>query len=206
MIFDPKVLVAKGYDAIAERYACWTAGSRQREYWLDRLSDRLSPHSLILDLGCGNGMVARRLTGSGHDVVGIDISSKQIELARRNAPDAKFLLGDIATCPFAASLIDAAIVLYSITHVPRQEHAALLRAVARCLKPRGWLLASMGVEDTDEWRGSWLGTEMFFSHFDAKTNATLIANSGFITERSGIVGEEEDGKLVEFLWILASKS
>jgi SAM-dependent methyltransferase len=54
----------------------------------------------IVDIGCGSGTLARRLVNRGYDVVGIDISSAMIRLARAKAPDARFRV---------ASLIDARI-------------------------------------------------------------------------------------------------
>ncbi len=45
---------------------------------------------LVIDAGCGSGVWARELTGSGYDVLGIDISPAMIRLARRHAPKAKF--------------------------------------------------------------------------------------------------------------------
>lgn len=48
---------------------------------------------LIVDLGCGSGIWARALTDAGYEVLGVDISSAMIQLARRNAPPGKFRTG-----------------------------------------------------------------------------------------------------------------
>src|SRR5262245_2693017 len=48
---------------------------------------------LVVDLGCGSGVWARRLTAAGYDVLGIDGSSSMIALARRVAPLATFRKG-----------------------------------------------------------------------------------------------------------------
>jgi len=52
---------------------------------------------LVVDIGCGSGVLARRLTGAGFDVLGIDASPAMIDLARQTAPDARFLAGSFAT-------------------------------------------------------------------------------------------------------------
>ena len=55
---DPKLLVARGYDRIAEGLYLrqrQTAPSGVKRGYLDRLAEELQPGSRILDLGCGAG-------------------------------------------------------------------------------------------------------------------------------------------------------
>lgn len=56
------------------------------------------PRGLIVDVGCGSGVLARELTRDGFDVLGIDSSPAMIALARRNAPEARFETGSFADC------------------------------------------------------------------------------------------------------------
>lgn len=55
-----------------------------------------------LDVGCGEGMLARQLTHSVPRVVGIDRDAASIHLARRQDPrgEIDFICGDFLTCPF----------------------------------------------------------------------------------------------------------
>ncbi|HEU4886386.1 MAG TPA: class I SAM-dependent methyltransferase [Thermoanaerobaculia bacterium] len=65
----------------------------------------LLPKGLIVDVGCGSGVLARALTDAGFEVLGIDASPAMIELARVHAPDARFevaTFGDAALPPCAA--------------------------------------------------------------------------------------------------------
>jgi len=50
---------------------------------------------LIVDLGCGTGLLARELIDDGYDVFGIDISEAMIEIARMRAPEAEFRVGSL---------------------------------------------------------------------------------------------------------------
>jgi SAM-dependent methyltransferase len=63
-----------------------------------------APHmhssKLIVDLGCGSGIWTRTLVDSGYQVLGVDLSSAMIELARQRVPQGSFLV---------ASFIDAAL-------------------------------------------------------------------------------------------------
>jgi SAM-dependent methyltransferase len=45
---------------------------------------------LVVDLGCGSGIWARRLTDEGYDVLGVDYSAALLALARKKAPQATF--------------------------------------------------------------------------------------------------------------------
>jgi len=67
----------------------------------------LEPHQirdgLVLDLGCGSGILTQALTNAGYRVLGVDISESMLSIARRRAPDADFILGylfqiDIPPC------------------------------------------------------------------------------------------------------------
>ena len=44
----------------------------------------------VVDLGCGSGILARRVSDSGYEVEGVDLSPAMLDLARRNAPQATF--------------------------------------------------------------------------------------------------------------------
>jgi SAM-dependent methyltransferase len=59
----------------------------------------LPPRSSVVELGCGAGVTALRLTGAGHDVLGIDQSAALIALARERAPRARFRVGSFVSEP-----------------------------------------------------------------------------------------------------------
>jgi ubiquinone/menaquinone biosynthesis C-methylase UbiE len=207
MLSDTKKTVASGYDQIAETYLQWTAGSSLRRSWLEAMLPVLPRGARVLDLGCGAGVpVARWLTEQGCVVVGVDGSPRQIALARDNEPRAEFIAADMTAVEFEPMSFDAVTAFYSITHVPRDEHPMLLRRIRTWLKPGGMFLASLGYGDTPAWMGEWLGTTMFFSHFDAATNLALVKDAGFDIDRSEIIGEEENGTEVRFLWVMARPS
>jgi SAM-dependent methyltransferase len=204
MIEGPKSLVASGYDLIAEAYLERYGRSAVRDYWLRKLIALLTENARILDLGCGAGIpVARELAARGFEIIGVDGSARQIELARASVPAAAFLQADMTSVQFSPNSFDAICAFYSITHVPRGEHAALFRQIATWLKPGGAFVASLGADKPGDWKGDWLGVEMFFSHFGAETNEQLIRNAGLAIEEAKVVEQDnEDGR---FLWIVARR-
>ena len=54
------------------------------------------PNRHILDIGCGNGALARGLTARGYEVWGVDASASGIERANNHQPG-RFFRVDIAT-------------------------------------------------------------------------------------------------------------
>jgi len=54
---------------------------------------------LVVDLGCGSGILARELVLSGHNVLGVDLSESMLALARKQAPEAEFRQGSILDVP-----------------------------------------------------------------------------------------------------------
>jgi ubiquinone/menaquinone biosynthesis C-methylase UbiE len=203
----PKDIVARGYDHIAERYAAWSQTVRveERERYTQVLSDRLPSGADVLDLGCGAGLTTGRLA-ERFVVTGVDISERQIQLARRNVPLATFVQADMTTLAFPPATFDAVAAFYSITHVPCEEHSALLRNIATWLRPGGLLVASLAA---GPWTGStvddWLGTPMYFSHRDGETSMRLVREAGLEILSARDETANEDGDPVTFLWIVAQK-
>lgn len=203
---DPKRLVAAGYDAIAERYLEWSAlrPSAVRLHYLERAIELIPPGADVLELGCGAGIPMTRALAADRRVTGVDISATQIELARKNVPAATFIEEDMTSLEFPPASFDAVVAFYSLTHVPRNEHPALLQRIREWLRPGGVFLASMGADASpDEVEDDWLGVPMFFSHFGARRNRHMIEDAGLIVEDARIEIEPEDRHDARFLWIVA---
>jgi len=203
---DPVAIVAVGYDRIAERYAEWSAriDDTARERYSRWLLDALPAGSRVLDLGCGDGRATTRRLSERFHVTGVDCSPAQVARARVNVPAATILQADMTTLDLAPGSFDAVVALYSLTHVPRRMHRALLESISRWLRPGGVFLATMGAGAApDAVEADWLGAPMFFSHYDASTNRRLVRQTGFELVSARVETIEEDGAIVPFLWIVA---
>lgn len=200
---ETKRLVEAGYDRIADAYLERFGESSVRAAKLAQFIDGLPSGACLLDLGCGAGIpVARDLVAGGFAVTGVDLSAAQIERARRNVPAARFLQADITTLQFPEASFDGICAFYSLTHLPRAEHAGLLRRVAFWLRPGGRFLASFGASES-EWSGEWLGAPMFFSHHHPDAAKRLVSEAGLELARAEIL--LQDNEAAEFLWIAAVK-
>jgi SAM-dependent methyltransferase len=180
---DPVGIVAAGYDRIGEAYAAHSESIRSGETYYQRFLDRclgLVPEGgLVLDLGCGAGIVAAEIAARAR-VVGVDISRTQIRLARARVPHGTFVLADMSRLAFRPSAFDAVSAFWSLIHVPRERHAELLRRLHRWLKPGGLLFGTFGSGDNpDEREQDFFGAPMYWSHFDAETIRRLVSEAGF---------------------------
>lgn len=204
-VTDPKELVARGYDAVADAYAKL---ERPEAEWprlrhLRELLARTPEGAAVLDIGCGSGVPATRAIAAAHEAVGIDISRAQIELARRNVPGASFVHGDIMAVDFPPHSFAAIVAFYVLDHLPREEHAALFARAAGWLRPGGLFLFSVEHGDEPGTVGEWLGAPMFFSQFDPETTLELLEGRGFRVLEHEVEPQIEGDVEVEYLWVLA---
>jgi SAM-dependent methyltransferase len=99
------------------------------------------PGERILDVGCGEGTLTRKIVARGASVLGIDNSPEMIAAARAAGIDA--VLMDAADMPLSAEF-DAAFSNAALHWVLEKERAA--RAIFRALKPGGRFAGEMGGE------------------------------------------------------------
>ncbi len=204
---DPrKETVSSAYDRIALRYLAWGqgVGADPRDRMTAAFMHLLPEGARVLELGCGAGVPSTRQLARRFQLVGVDISSSQIALARNNVPDAEFIHADLTELHLPDTSFDGVVALYAISHVPREQHARLFADVARWLKPGGLFLATLGSADSPDWTGEWLGEEMFFSSFDADENRRLLREAGFALLVDEVAITQEPEADAEFLWVLAS--
>lgn len=207
-ITDPrKAVVAAGYDVVAERYLEWSGGVQVRDHYLRQFYDLVPVGGRVLDLGCGAGVPIAKKLAERASVVGVDISATQVALAREKVPEASFINVDMMVVEFPPESFDGISAFFSLTHLPREEHAAMLRRIATWLRPGGVFVASMGDNSSnDAIENDWLGAAMFFSHFDAATNRQLIRLAGLQPIHEEVVEHIEDECAVHFLWVIARKN
>lgn len=136
----------------------------------------------VLDLGSGGGidvlLSAKRVGPTGH-AIGLDMTDEMLELARRNAAEAKatnveFLKGRIEEIPLPDASVD--VVISNCVVNLAVDKDAVFREVARVLRPGGRIgVADIVAEDvlTPEERaerGSYVGCiagALSFSEFEA---------------------------------------
>ena len=163
---DYKKIVKAGYNSIADQYLAERTRDSEDVRLLNDFIDLLAPKSKVLDAGCGAGIPISRTLSKKFNVTGVDFSEVQIELARRNVPNAVFLCEDMTKLNFPENMFDGIVSYYAIIHIPREEHQLLLANFYNILKPSGVGLLCLGAENLvnniDE---NYLGTQMYWKSF-----------------------------------------
>jgi cyclopropane fatty-acyl-phospholipid synthase-like methyltransferase len=103
----------------------------------------LQPGKQVLELGCGNGMVAEYIADqTGAHITGIDYSPQGVEQARRRTTDKRehltFAVGDLNTLELPAATYDAIISIDSIYF--SNDYTRTVREWRAALRPGGKLV------------------------------------------------------------------
>lgn len=201
---EPSRLVAAGYDKIGSEYAVHLSSGRTNETYYRRFLDHclglIPDDGLVLDAGCGAGLVAAEI-GRRSRVIGVDISTTQIRLASERVPGGMFVLADLAEVQFRPSSFDAIAAFWSVIHVRRELHRVILGRIHMWLRPGGVLFGTFGSDDNpDEWDDDFFGATMYWSHFDATTTQQLMSDAGFSIVQADVV--EDLGE--HSLWLIAT--
>jgi SAM-dependent methyltransferase len=138
------------YDQIAE----WYASERIDQTGVPEattLASSLPRGSLVLDVGCGNGIpITRVLLSEGHRVVGLDSSSAMIARFQQNWPVAFAVRGFVQSCPFADGAFDAAVAWGVMFHLTPDDAIRAIQNVSRILKCGAPFLFTSGDVDAFE--------------------------------------------------------
>ena len=96
----------------------------------------------VADLGCGPGRVSDYLASLGLDTVGVDLSPRMIEIARRSYPSLRFEVGSVTALDLPDGQLGGVIAWFSIFHTPADELPTVFGEFHRVLAPGGQLLVA----------------------------------------------------------------
>ncbi len=123
---------------------------------LEALLALLDPEWIVADIGCGTGEVAERLAHAVAKVVAIDREPSMIAAAKRrlnSVRNVEFRRGDVTNLPAQDSEFDAAVAMLLFHHL--DDPAGALRAIGRCVKPKGRVLViDMVAHDRSSYRAT----------------------------------------------------
>jgi SAM-dependent methyltransferase len=106
------------------------------------LDEVTEPSHLVLEAGCGSGVVVAYLDGLRRRVVGVDRATGALLSAKRQAPRLELAAGDLTHLPFLSSAFDLVISLGAVEHIEEGAGEALLEH-ARVLRSGGSMLITV---------------------------------------------------------------
>ncbi len=121
------------------------------QWWIDGFTDGADPEYVeqiiplaveelagrhkVLDIGCGDGQIARALAAQGSDVLGVDPTQLHIDVAIERGGGPRYLLGGATNIPTDDETFDAVVACLVFEHIDQMDEA--MTEVARVLKPNG---------------------------------------------------------------------
>jgi len=107
----------------------------------ESLVETLQPQAgeRILDLGCGDGFLTRKLAESGATLVGVDASLQMVAAAKERGVDARCVSGEALSFDQEFDAVFSNAALHWMT-----DQDAVLQGVYRALKPGGRFVAECG--------------------------------------------------------------
>jgi len=124
---------------------------RHAQWWIDGFTGGVDPEyeeqiiplavaelgggGRVLDVGCGDGQVARALAATGCSVTGIDPTARNLEVARERGGGPEYVEGAADDLPFLDANFDAVVACLVFEHIDDVD--AAIAEVARVLRPGG---------------------------------------------------------------------
>lgn len=152
---------------------------------------RLSPGSLVLDVGSGDGRNSAFAIEAGHHAVMLDVAPTALDLALRNMRGAErpplAVLSAMEEMPLAGGQFDAVICLDALPQVSNCHRA--LREMHRVLRPAGALYVNVFTPRDCAWGEgeqvgprSWVYKNTLFSFFEAGELESMCGGLFAVTE------------------------
>ncbi|MFM2330511.1 MAG: hypothetical protein RLZZ26_18 [Candidatus Parcubacteria bacterium] len=173
------------YNRIAEE---WHRDHTQDDWWMegtDAFIHELPENARVLDVGCGSGVKAEYLVAHGFAVVGIDISDKLLDIARREVPEGDFRQISMTELDSMPEMFDGVFAQASLLHIPKKDAENVVRKMAQRLVPGGLLYIAVkelreGKPDEEMLKENDYGYdyERFFSYFTMSELEQYFRNAG----------------------------
>lgn len=110
-------------------------------HWIAKARGALIPsasrqHAILVDIGCGAGLLAPHVVGKGYAHIGIDLSATA--LAQGGSRGVTGICGDVAAIPLRSGIADVVCAGEILEHV--HDLGAVLEEACRLLRPGGTLV------------------------------------------------------------------
>jgi SAM-dependent methyltransferase len=203
--------VSEAWEGVADQWVQWVRKTDHDSYWRFHRDAFLPlvppPGELTVDVGCGEGRVARDLRKLGHRVIAFDASPTMLAAAREADPEGDYRLADAAELPLDDACADIAVAFMSLQDVDDMPGA--VREIARVLRPGGRFcmavvhpINSAGSFDSDEddavfhIRGSYFESRPYVEPLE-RDGVSITFHSYHHSLASYLAPLEETGLLVE---------
>lgn len=161
--WDKKRRVMRRYDITARSYDSQYSQEQYSKYSKALENTVVPSGSIVLDAGCGTGLLFDRISPAAKIVVGIDVSSELLLRAKEKASEidnVHLLMADADCLPFRNSCFDLVLAFTMLQNMPRPLET--LKAFRKTARPEGTIIVT-GLK----------------KHFSMADFAVLLKKAGF---------------------------
>lgn len=180
---QPELDAVEHWTVHADEWIRWSREPDLDAYWFYRTQfANFLPSAGVstLEIGCGEGRIARDLSALGHRVTATDITPRLVAAAKSAGSAARYCVADAVNLPFTEGVFDRVIAYNVLMDV--QDMPAAISEAARVLTPGGTLTISIVHPFID--RGTFAGEsadatfEVRDSYFNCKTFTGIEERGG----------------------------
>lgn len=161
----------------------------------------------ILDIACGPGNITKYVLDRNPDynMLGIDLSSKMLDLAQINNPTAQFQLMDCKEINKIEKRFDGIMCGFCLPYLTREEAIELIANTSEILKPNGVFYLST-MEDDYAKSGliiSSLGDQVYLNYHQADYLTKAFEENNFeIIDMKRFKSTDKDGAMITDLVLI----
>jgi ubiquinone/menaquinone biosynthesis C-methylase UbiE len=198
------------YDKTAKNYADKFIDELRHKH-LDRIllksfASENSANGTLIDLGCGPGQTTKYLSECGvTDILGVDISSNMVTVAKNINPHLHFETADILNLKYPDNSFGSAIAFYAIVHFDYEQLKTAFKEIKRVLTNTGQFLFSFHIGGNVVHMDNFLDHHVHIDFYFFETNKItgLLTEIGFeiidIIERQPYKDVENPSKRA-YIW------
>ena len=158
----------------------------------------------VLDVACGDGVLAELLSGRASSITGIDISETLIAAARARLKDAaqvRLLTGDMHAIPLPDSQFDHVFLMHALAYTKKPQD--VLREAARVLRPDGRLV--IAALDAHSHKATMQSYDHVNLGIAPPALRRLLEQAGLVVAQCAVTSREERPPYFEVVTALARK-
>jgi len=141
--WNKKREIMRLYDVTAHLYDTRYAEEQKQKIEAALEEMKIKNHSSILDVGCGTGILFNYVVDKAKSIVGLDISRKTLQEAKKKAKNLKnvhLVLADADNMPFREKLFDYVFGVTVLQNMP--EPAKTLMEIGRVAKEKAKIIVT----------------------------------------------------------------
>lgn len=146
----------------------------------------------ILNIGCGIGFFEYLTKEKAKEIVGIDLSYKDINLAKKEFKSLKninFIRTDITKQNLLEEVCDVVTMFDIIEHLPKGSEQEVINKLYKTIKQEGKIIISTPKDNFSKYFDiAWLLWWRRHRHYSSEQIAEFLVNAGFEVERIYISG------------------